>query len=246
MEIRNVVFGTGRPKLCVPLVSADTESLGKECGRLRGAPLDLLEWRVDYGLSRDNHDFSHAMQVVRTYFSCPVLVTLRTKQQGGAWIGSDEDYFSFLSQLAELEEADIIDVEMGHQDGNAKAAIEHIHASGKKALASFHRFDGMMSERDMVGELERMDESGADMLKIAVMPQTEEDVLSVFSAARRMKKRTDKPLVLIGMGRAGILTRVAGGGFGGDMTFAAGEKASAPGQIGVADMRRILEALYGE
>jgi 3-dehydroquinate dehydratase-1 len=49
------------------------------------------------------------------------------------------------------------------------------------------------------------------------------------------------------MGRLGSVTRVAGFLYGSDMAFAVGKEASAPGQIPIADARRMTDLLlrYG-
>ena len=51
------------------------------------------------------------------------------------------------------------------------------------------------------------------------------------------------PLVAVSMGRFGAVSRIAGRMFGSVMTFAAAEKASAPGQINVGELRNILDVL---
>jgi 3-dehydroquinate dehydratase-1 len=45
------------------------------------------------------------------------------------------------------------------------------------------------------------------------------------------------------MGEEGGITRIAGGLFGSDLTFALGKASSAPGQIPIADLRRAWSAL---
>jgi 3-dehydroquinate dehydratase-1 len=46
------------------------------------------------------------------------------------------------------------------------------------------------------------------------------------------------------MGPEGGLTRVAGGLFGSDLTFAIGKEASAPGQIPIGELRQAMTVLY--
>ena len=43
----------------------------------------------------------------------------------------------------------------------------------------------------------------------------------------------------------GIVSRLCGEVFGSAVTFGAGKKASAPGQIGVEELRKILTVLHG-
>ena len=51
-------------------------------------------------------------------------------------------------------------------------------------------------------------------------------------------------MITIAMGDGGRVTRLAGGLFGSDITFAAGEASSAPGQIPVAELRRAMALFY--
>ena len=58
-----------------------------------------------------------------------------------------------------------------------------------------------------------------------------------MSATAKMRHyHSARPMLTMAMGRAGVLTRITGEGFGSDMTFASvGGKASAPGQIPAED-----------
>jgi 3-dehydroquinate dehydratase-1 len=47
------------------------------------------------------------------------------------------------------------------------------------------------------------------------------------------------------MGEQGAVTRLAGGLFGSDITFAVGKASSAPGQIPIAEMRAGMAVLFG-
>lgn len=89
-------------------------------------------------------------------------------------------------------------------------------------------------------------EGRADILKIAVMAHSPEDALAVMSATAKMRHyHSARPMLTMAMGRAGVLTRITGEGFGSDMTFASvGGKASAPGQIPAEDCLRVLETLH--
>jgi 3-dehydroquinate dehydratase-1 len=55
----------------------------------------------------------------------------------------------------------------------------------------------------------------------------------------------DTPLITVSMGTLGIISRIAGGMFGSDMTFGAVEKTSAPGQIPIAELRASIKTILG-
>jgi 3-dehydroquinate dehydratase-1 len=46
------------------------------------------------------------------------------------------------------------------------------------------------------------------------------------------------PLIAISMGHEGVITRIAGGLFGSDITFASGTATTAPGQLSIMDLRK--------
>ena len=57
--------------------------------------------------------------------------------------------------------------------------IDAIHASGAKVIASNHDFDKTPAKSDLIYRLRKMQDMGADIPKMAVMPQTKKDVLTL-------------------------------------------------------------------
>ena len=57
-------------------------------------------------------------------------------------------------------------------------------------------------------------------------------------------KETEKPVITMSMGKTGVLSRLYGEVTGSAVTFAAGIRASAPGQIPVKRMRDTLMLLH--
>jgi 3-dehydroquinate dehydratase-1 len=87
---------------------------------------------------------------------------------------------------------------------------------------------------------------GADIAKLAVMPKNYTDVLTLLGATLRARTGAVKvPIVTMSMGPEGGVTRLAGGLFGSDITFAIGKEASAPGQIPIGALRQAMAVLYG-
>ncbi|UCH24013.1 MAG: type I 3-dehydroquinate dehydratase, partial [Deltaproteobacteria bacterium] len=46
------------------------------------------------------------------------------------------------------------------------------------------------------------------------------------------------------MGKLGIVTRIVGGLFGSDITFAIGKISSSPGQIPIEELRKAMAIIY--
>ena len=83
-----------------------------------------------------------------------------------------------------------------------------------------------------------------DITKMAVMPQSEEDVLELLSATVQMKlHKADRPFVTMSMGKLGVISRASGSFSGSAITFGTVGKASAPGQIPCGILSQMLEAL---
>lgn len=134
-----------------------------------------------------------------------------------------------------------MDVEAFTGDEVVKDIIEGAHAHGVKVVASNHDFDKTPDKDDIVGRLVKMQEFGADIPKIAVMPQCKKDVLTLLEATREMaEEHADRPIITMSMAGTGLISRLCGEVFGSALTFGAVGKASAPGQMNASDLREIL------
>jgi 3-dehydroquinate dehydratase-1 len=74
------------------------------------------------------------------------------------------------------------------------------------------------------------------------MPKVISDVVTLLAATERASRELRIPLITMAMGSLGVVTRVFGGMFGSALTFAAGTKTSAPGQLPIETLREILDA----
>lgn len=99
--------------------------------------------------------------------------------------------------------------------------------------------------KEIISRLCAMQEKGADIPKIAVMPQSKKDVLTLLSATNEMvEEHADRPIITMSMAATGVISRLAGEVFGFLFNFGAAKKASAPGQMGVNDLKTVLETLH--
>ena len=110
-------------------------------------------------------------------------------------------------------------------------------------IFSSHDFNATPSEEEIIDRLKKMEALGGDLLKIAVMPQTPADVLTLLSATTKMNKTSSRPLITMSMGALGAISRSCGEVFGSCMTFGSAKLASAPGQIPAVELRRMLDLL---
>ena len=158
---------------------------------------------------------------------------------------STEKYAELNKAVAATGNADIIDVEIFTGDDIVREMIDAIHASGAKVIASNHDFDKTPAKSDLIYRLRKMQDMGADIPKMAVMPQTKKDVLTLLSATEEMASDyADRPIITMSMAGTGVISRLCGEVFGSSMTFGAAKKASAPGQMGVNDLSTVLDLLH--
>jgi len=70
-------------------------------------------------------------------------------------------------------------------------------------------------------------------------------VLELLTATEEMGRLySDKPIITMSMGPLGLISRLAGETFGSALTFGAGEKASAPGQIPAKQLKEVLDLIH--
>jgi len=245
--VRNVKIGEGRPKICVPIVGATQEAIVSEAKSFSSIPVDVVEWRADWydGVFVPGKAVETAKGLRETLGEVPILFTFRTSNEGGQKSISDEDYAALNIVLAKSGYVDLVDVEVFTGDEIVKRIIGEAHKCGVKVVASNHDFHKTPDKDEIVRRLKLMREMGADIPKIAVMPESSKDVLTLLSATLEMSEAYDDcPIITMSMSATGVISRLAGESFGSALTFGAATKASAPGQIGVKDLETVLDIIH--
>ena len=175
----------------------------------------------------------------------PLLLTFRTKKEGGEKAIDTKDYKELNLRAAKTGYVDFIDVEIFTGDDVVREIIDGAHAAGVKVIASNHDFFKTPAKSDIIYRLRKMQDMGADIPKIAVMPQSRRDVLTLLCATEEMvTDYADRPIITMSMAGTGVISRLCGEVFGSSMTFGAAKKASAPGQMGVNDLNTVLDLLH--
>ena len=242
-----MVLGVGMPKICVPIVGRNEEEIVLQAGKIKEAGPDLAEWRADWfeGVWEKNRLRKILKLLRKELGEMPLLVTFRTKQEGGEQEISVEDYEEFLGEVLSSGQADLVDVELFMGEELLTAVAEKAHEQGVKVVASSHDFEKTPPMREMTERLRRMEKAGADLLKLAVMPEDPGDVLTLFAVTWQMKERKEgQPVITMAMGGNGVVSRIAGEVFGSVLTFGTVGKASAPGQVEAGELQRMLTLLH--
>ncbi|MCX8650417.1 type I 3-dehydroquinate dehydratase [Gilliamella sp. B2776] len=247
VTIKGIEIGSGAPKIIVPVVGKTEAELLEEILFLQSIDFDVLEWRVDHFTQVDNINAVKqiAKQIRELLPNKPILFTFRTENEGGVKPWPLTSYMELNKQIAHSGLIDLIDVEVFIGDNYVKEIIHIAHQHNVFVVASNHDFDKTPPKSDIIYRLRKMQDLGADISKIAVMPQTTDDVLTLLAATTEMnEKYAEKPIITMSMSGLGVVSRVAGTIFGSSMTFGAAKNASAPGQLDVQELRYISEVLY--
>lgn len=247
VKVRNISIGEGIPKICVPIVGVTKEEIIAEAKSFESIPVDVVEWRVDW--FEGVFDFAKVEDVLKdlnpALGDVPILFTFRTAKEGGEKAIDMDAYKELNIKAAQTGLVDLIDVEVFSGDDVVTEIIEAAHAAGVKVVASNHDFDKTPDKDDIVGRLRKMQALNADIPKIAVMPQSKKDVLTLLAATEEMATEyADRPIITMSMKGTGVISRLSGEVFGSALTFGAAKKASAPGQMGVNELNTVLQLLH--
>ena len=247
VKVRNIEIGVGIPKICVPIVGVTREEILAAAENIKSTKADVVEWRVDW--YEDIFDFAKTeatMQALREVIGeMPILFTFRTSKEGGEKAIEAEPYKELNIAAAKTGYVDLVDVEAFTGDEIVKEIVAAAHECGVKVVASNHDFDKTPEKDEIVRRLCKMQELGADIPKIAVMPTCRRDVLSLLCATEEMyTEHADRPIITMSMAGTGLISRLCGEVFGSALTFGAAKKASAPGQAAVNDLNNMLQFLH--
>lgn len=247
VRIRGIEIGAGIPKICVPVVAKTAEDVMESIRNIAAKKPDCIELRIDWfeHVTNQNEVLS-LLQRIRTIIGDIVLLfTFRSKREGGEKDITIEQYRQLCEAACTSGYIDLIDIEAYMEDGLLQAMCEIAHKNNVYVVASNHDFNRTPSEEDIVTRLEYMDKLGADIPKIAVMPQNERDVIHLLSATAAYHEHGGKkPVITMSMAGIGGITRLSGEIFGSALTFAAVSQCSAPGQLELSDARKILEIIH--
>lgn len=244
-NVRDVCIGEGQPKICLPIVGKSDQEIFEILKSFEDLTYDLIELRVDFYEDIHHHEkLLHMLKQFRSLTDKPLLFTYRSQREGGEVQLTDEQYKQLVLNVCQSQYIDLIDIELMSGNALVYELVEIAHQYQIKVVMSNHDFDKTPALSIMRERLEKMEILGADLLKIAVMPQCQKDVITLLNLTIEMSEKANKPIVTMAMGKMGVISRITGELTGSSITFASAGKASAPGQISVHDMNVILGAIH--
>ncbi len=205
-------------QLCVPIFVESAEQARRDVAIAAEAGADLVELRIDSLTEPINiSGFTRA------------IVTCRPEFEGGHSTLPDAQRIELLRATSRTGAA-YVDVELETYRRN-KSITEHFSIP---LIISAHDFKGRPEKlHNLVMELNSIEGS---IDKIVWMARSIRDNLEAFELLQ-----ATKPTIALCMGEAGLISRVLAKKFGAFLTFASlrDESATAPGQVTIADMKRL-------
>lgn len=207
--------------ICLTLGCATSDELLDQHRQWTGRGARLVEWRLDY-LERPAD-----VAALLARRCGPVIVTVRRREDGGRWQGTEAARRALLSAAIDAG-ADYVDLE-----GDAAAAIARRGTT--RRIVSRHDFQGTPDNLETLHEeLASLD---ADLVKLATMACRPHDNLRML----RLVAASRLPTVGLCMGELGTPSRILSRRFGAPFTYAApGDGAPpAPGQVNFVEMQQV-------
>ncbi len=188
--------------------------------RAAEAGADMVECRLDYLATAPDEN---ALQILLSDRPLPVIVTYRPPRQGGRFACDESARLNVLATASRLG-ADYIDMELD---------VPPSRRPKGRTILSHHDFTGRPAGLDKI--VAELNASKANVCKITFSANGPEDAL----AALDLLRKSDRPMISLAMGEAGLASRILAGKFGAFGTFAslAEGNESAPGQLTIEQMK---------
>ena len=219
--------GKTRPKIAA-VITGSAASTVVEKAVSQGA--DLLEARIDTFRSLDPASLAVALKELKRSSRLPLILTVRSKKEGGARDIPDEKRLELFNSLMKF--ADYVDIEAS-SSGILKNVLKSATKERKKSIVSYHNFKSTPGDKKFKEIIESALSSGADIVKLATYVNSFEDLRRLS----RLLSLSDR-LIIIGMGPLGAASRVFFPMIGSLITYRSITGKTAPGQLKLKDLKK--------
>ncbi|MDA3890731.1 MAG: type I 3-dehydroquinate dehydratase [Salinivirgaceae bacterium] len=133
-----------------------------------------------------------------------------------------------------------IDLELESENSFTEPLIEKAKIHGCTVIISYHNYEETPDLRELTAIIEKCISKGAELVKLATRVNKQTDITNLLSLYSY-----NYPMLALGMGKLGNISRVAALKLGAPFTFVScdSEEVTAPGQITESEMNTILNIL---
>lgn len=245
-HVKNLNIGEFPVKTIVPITAKTKQQALEQAQMIAENPnADMAEFRIDLldFASDTKAVIALGKELNQVLKNKPLIATIRTANEGGKLKVSDAEYEKIYTEYLKQPFMQLLDIEMFRDQARVEKLTQRAHQKNVLVIMSNHDFDKTPAQQDIEQRLLKQDQMGADILKIAVMPKSKQDVLTLMNATLNVSQKSKKPLLTMSMGRLGTISRIATANMGGSMSFGMIGEASAPGQIDVAQLKQLLKTV---
>jgi len=250
-------------KICIP-IQAQNMKTALVMIKKANKQADIIEIWLD-------HINDLNLEIIIKNSKKPLLFVNKGKKEKGKWKGSEKQRIELLIEATKIsqkksdsltppQEASISTVQQSKSDSPSpplgvdigihtnpkfiKDFLESRGGNGSKLIISFHDFQKTPTTERLHSIVRKAKSLGADIIKIATFARSYKDSLRLLSLLEYEKEKGQEMIVL-GMGEAGKLTRLAGCYLGNYLTFAPldTKTSSASGQITISNLQKLRKLL---
>jgi len=257
------------PLVCATLKGSTPEEMVTDSSRALEMGADLVEIRLDRlwtseetisvtdvsdnsedektrkiinHLELDEVDYNEALDQIFNSITSQVLLTCRSKDQGGFFPGDEGQYFEVLKAAMDKSPS-WIDLEM-ELTSNLRDELVELASNQIKIVASIHHSSDVPSSSEISQEVIEAQGMG-DLVKVCYQTKDRKDALRIFEAAMELKS-SDANFSLMGMGPGGDWARIHAPILGQGIVYATTESGwhlAQQGRINASDLRTAWEVL---
>ena len=211
-------------RLCVAIFVTSAEQAKRDAALASEAGADLVELRLDQYTGREE-----VMRIAKAVHAHTIL-TLRPTWEGGEADIPESERLNLLRD-ASFSGTSFVDVELKSLQADPSLRED----IGSQLIASSHDFKGRPDR--LTNLFNDLNDAPGDIAKIVWLARSIRDNIEAFE----LLQHRQKPTIALCMGEAGLMSRVLAKKFGAFLTFASlrDESATAPGQVTIADMKRL-------
>lgn len=245
-QVKSLNIGELPVKTIVPITAKTAQQALAQAKVIADNPnADIAEFRIDLldFASNNKAVITLGKQLNQILKHKPLIATIRTANEGGQLKVSDAEYEKIYTEYLKQPFMQLLDIEMFRDTGSVAKLTKLAHDKKVLVIMSNHDFAKTPDQQDIENRLLKQDQMGADILKIAVMPTSTQDVFTLMNATLAVSQKSQKPLLTMSMGQLGTISRVATANMGGSMSFGMIGEASAPGQIDVIQLKQLLKTV---
>jgi len=160
----------------VPVIIEITD--GNSLKNVKKMGADATELRLDLF---DYHDLSRVRKLIEWLKPLLILLTIRSKEEGGGFSGSESDRVRLFAELMPC--VDGVNIELS-SNKILEFVVERAHAYNKPTIVSFHDLEKTTTSKELDEKFKHAQEVGADVFKAAVMVNNLSDISQLQAWAR--------------------------------------------------------------